>query len=187
MQLLIEFLPLAAFLGGFLYKDIYFALIVLMIAMPITLGIKYLRTRKVEKLYLWSTIFLIVFGALTLYFRNPKFLYWKPTAFSWVVGAAFLASQWIGDKPLVRRILEATGEFPNNALSTAQWRNLNLAWVVFWFATGAANIYVAYNFSEAVWVNFKVFGLLALTFVFMLLQGLWLFRHLDQGETRAED
>ena len=74
MNLLFEFLPLILFLGAFFYKDIYLALIVLMIAMPIGLLVKYLRTKTFDKMYFWSTVFLLAAGTLTLYFRNPYFL-----------------------------------------------------------------------------------------------------------------
>ena len=189
MQILFEFLPLILFLGAYLYKGIYFAIGTLMIAMPIGFAIKYLRTRKVDKMYMWSTVFLLIFGGAALYFRNADFIYWKPTAFYWAVAVAFLLSMWIGEKPLVRRFLEMGGELPTNRIEPTAWGRLNVVWVVFFAIMGIANIYVAYNFSEEFWVNFKVFGLLALTFIFMLAQGLWLATKLgddaaaDRGET----
>ena len=186
MQVIFEFLPLILFLGAYLYKGIYFAIATLMIAMPIGFAIKYLRTHKVDKMYMWSTIFLLVFGGAALYFRNASFIYWKPTAFYWAVSIAFLLSLWIGEKPLVRRFLEMGGELPTHKIASGDWRRLNLVWVVFFAAMGAANIYVAYNFSETFWVNFKVFGLLALTFLFMLAQGLWLVSKLGGDDAAAD-
>ena len=186
MQVLFEFLPLILFLGAYLYKGIYFAIATLMIAMPIGFVIKYLRTKEVDKMYMWSTIFLLVFGGAALYFRNADFIYWKPTAFYWAVAIAFLLSLWIGEKPLVRRFLELSGELPTDKIDAASWRRLNVIWVVFFAAMGIANVYVAYNFSEQFWVNFKVFGLLALTFVFMLAQGFWLMTKLG-GDDAAVD
>lgn len=174
MSFLFEFLPLILFLGAYFYKGIYAALVVLMIAMPIGLVIKYVQSRSIDKLYLWSTIFLLAFGSLTLYFRNPVFLYWKPTAFYWVVGLAFLGSQFIGDTPLVKRFFSLVDGFSLESISRTQWSRLNIVWVIFFFATGLLNIYVAYNFEEATWVNFKVFGLMGITFVFMLAQTLWI-------------
>jgi intracellular septation protein len=186
MQILFELLPLVLFLGAYLYKDIYLAIGVLMIAMPIGFVIKYVRTRKVDKMYLWSTIFLLVFGGAALYYRDADFIYWKPTAFYWVVAVAFLLSNWIGEKPLVQRVLEMTGELPTDKISAGEWRLLNLVWVVFFVLMGVANIYVAYNFSEAFWVNFKVFGLMGITFVFMIAQGFWLVSKLG-GDPAPED
>ncbi len=186
MQLIFELLPLVLFLGAYLYKDIYLAIGVLMVAMPIGFAIKYVRTRKVDKMYLWSTIFLLVFGGAALYYRDADFIYWKPTAFYWVVAVAFLLSNWVGEKPLVRRVLEMTGELPTDKISVGEWRSLNLVWVAFFVLMGAANIYVAYNFSEAFWVNFKVFGLMGITFVFMIAQGFWLVSKLG-GDEAPED
>jgi intracellular septation protein len=186
MQVLFEFLPLILFLGAYLYKGIYFAIGALMVAMPIGFVIKYVRTKKVDKMYMWSTIFLLIFGGAALYFRNADFIYWKPTAFYWAVAIAFLLSLWIGEKPLVRRFLEMGGELPTEKIDPVDWRRLNLIWVVFFAAKGIANIYVAYNYSEQFWVNFKVFGLLALTFVFMLAQGFWLVSKLGGDEAAAD-
>ena len=186
MQILFEFLPLILFLGAYLYKGIYFAIATLMVAMPIGFVVKYLRTREVDKMYMWSTVFLLVFGGAALYFRNADFIYWKPTAFYWAVSIAFLLSMWIGEKPLVRRFLELSGELPTEKIGKGSWLRLNVVWVVFFAAMGVANIYVAYNFSEKFWVNFKVFGLLALTFIFMLAQGIWLMTKLG-GDTVTAD
>lgn len=174
MNLIFEFLPLALFLAAFFYKDIYFALIVLMVAMPIGLLVKYIRTKKFDKMYFWSTVLLLVAGTLTLYFRNPLFLYWKPTVFYWAVAVAFLGSFWVGDKPLVQRFFGLVEGMPINRITKADWTRLNIVWVAFFVGAGVLNIYVAYNFSEATWVKFKVFGLMALTFVFMLAQTLWI-------------
>ncbi len=174
MALLFEFLLLILFMGVFFYKGIYAALVVLMIAMPIGVLIKYLRTGSLDKMYFWSTVFLLVAGALTLYFRNPLFLYWKPTVFYWVIALAFLGSQFVGEQPLVRRFLNLVDGVELDDISPAQWAKLNIVWVLFFVFAGALNIYVAYNFEEATWVKFKVFGLTALTFVFMLGQTFWI-------------
>lgn len=174
MNLLFEFLPLILFLGAFLYKDIYFALVVLMIAMPVGLLVKYLRTRTFDKMYFGSTVFLLVAGALTLYFRNPYFLYWKPTVFYWVVAIAFLGSFWVGEIPLVQRFFGLVEGIPLQRITRQQWSRLNLVWVLFFVVAGILNIYVAYNFSQETWVKFKVFGLMALTFVFMVAQTFWI-------------
>ena len=174
MQALFEFLPLILFLAAYFYKDIYFALGVLMVAMPVGLAIKYVKTRQLDKMYFWSTVFLLIAGSLTFYFDNPVFVYWKPTAFYWVVALAFVASFWFGDRPLVRRFFDATGDLPTDQLGDREWRMLNLVWTGFFVAMGLLNIYVAYSYPEPVWVKFKVFGLMSITIVFMLAQGYWI-------------
>jgi len=182
MQVLFEFLPLILFLGAYFYKGIYFALGVLMIAMPVGLSIKYLKTKKIDKMYLWSTIFLLIAGAATFYFDNPKFLYWKPTAFYWVVAVAFFLSIWIGDRPLIRRAFDMADDLPTEQLSNQQWTKLNLVWVLFFIAMGVLNIYVAYNFPEEFWVKFKVFGLMGITVVFMLAQSFWIMSRMEMPD-----
>lgn len=182
MQILFEFLPLILFLGAYLVKDIYFAMIVLMVAMPIGLTIKYVQTRKLDKMYFWSTVLLLVFGALALFFRDAAFFYWKPTVFYWAAALGFLASQLFTEKTLVQRFFDLTGEMPTNQLTAGQWNMLNMVWVAFFAFLGALNIYVAFSFSESVWVNFKVFGLLGLTLVFLVVQGIWIMSKLQDDE-----
>jgi len=166
MSLLIEFLPLFLFLGAYLYKGIYFALVVLMIAMPIGVFVKYIRTKKL--------VLLLIGGGLTLYFHNPVFLYWKPTVFYWAVALAFLGSQFFAEVPFAQKFFGLIDGLSLEKISPGQWSKLNLAWVAFFVGAGVLNIYVAYNFEQATWVKFKVFGLTALTFIFMLAQTLWI-------------
>ena len=174
MSLIFEFLPLILFLGAFMYKGIYVAIAVLMIAMPVGLLVKYIRTKSLDKMYFWSTVFLLIAGSLTLYFRNPLFLYWKPTVFYWVVAVAFLGSQFFSEVPMVQRFFGLVDGLSLEKITAAQWKKLNVVWVLFFVGAGLLNIYVAYNFEQATWVKFKVFGLLALTFVFMIAQTFWI-------------
>ena len=169
-----EFAPLLLFLAAFLYKDIFFALIVLMVAMPIGVFFKYLKTKKLDKMFFWSTVMLYPFGGLSLYLRDAEFLFWKPTIFYWIVGGVVIASQIVGEKPLVRRFIDVAGDLPTDKLTDVQWRNLNLTWAGFFTAMGILNIWVAYNFSLDFWVKFKVFGLLAITMVFVFAQVFWI-------------
>ena len=181
MQLLADFLPLLFFFAAYLYDDLYFAVGVLMVAMPIGLALKTYWTKKLDKIYLGSTVLLLIFGSATLFFRNPLFLFWKPTAFYWVVSVAFLASQWIGDKTFVERLFAQAAD-----LKRQQWVKLNLMWVVFFIFAGCLNIYVAYSYSEAAWVKFKVFGLLGLTLVFVIFQAIWMTSASQKNESATE-
>jgi intracellular septation protein len=185
MNLIFEFLPLILFLGAFMYKGIYAAIAVLMIAMPVGLLVKYIRTKSLDKMYFWSTVFLLIAGSLTLYFRNPLFLYWKPTVFYWVVAVAFLGSQFFTEVPMVQRFFGLVDGLSLEKITDSQWKKLNVVWVLFFIGAGVLNIYVAYNFEEATWVKFKVFGLMALTFVFMLGQTVWIARLI--GDDEAEE
>jgi intracellular septation protein len=182
MQLLIDYIPIVIFIIAYFFKDIFFATGVLMAVMPMVLVLQWLMTKKLNKIYLASTILVLVLGTATLYFRNATFLYWKPTVLNWAFAIAFLGSQWIGEKPFVRRMLGSAAE-----LSPKQWNRLNLMWVVFFLFVGAVNLYVAYNFSEAFWVKFKLFGMLGLTLVFVLVQSFWLTMAMKGNEPSTEE
>lgn len=186
MNMLFEFFPLLLFLGTLILKDIYAAVVVLMIAMPIGLLAKRIRTGSMDKMYMWSTIFALIFGALTLYFRNPYFVYWKPTAFYWIVGLAFLVSTWAGDKPLAQRFFGLVEGLNLEKMEPTQWRKLNYIWVAFFAFAGTVNIYVAYNYSEKTWATFKVFGLMGLLFLFILGQTLWIANVIGFDDEEAE-
>lgn len=170
MQLLLEYLPIAIFFAAYFLKgDFLFATAVLMVAMPVFMLIQWGMTRRLNKIYLASTLLVLVLGAATLVFHNADFLKWKPTVLNWAVAVVFVGSQWIGGKPIVQRIM---GSVAN--LNPRQWVRLNLIWAGFFALSGAINLYVAYNFSEAFWVKFKLFGMLGLTLLFVIVQTAWL-------------
>ena len=182
MQLLVDYIPLVVFILAYFYQDIFFATGILMVAMPVVLVLQWLMTKKINKIYAASTVLVLVLGGATLAFRNPTFLYWKPTVLNWMIAIVFLGSQWIGDKTVVQRMLENAAE-----LSADQWVRLNQIWVVFFSIVGGINLYVAYNFSEAFWVKFKLFGMLGLTLIFVIIQSVWLTLATQKNATVTED
>lgn len=182
MQLFLDYIPIIAFVLAYFYEDIFFATAVLMAVMPVVLVLQWLLTRKVSKIYLASTALVLVLGGVTLAFKNPTFLYWKPTVLNWAVAIAFLGSQWIGDKTIVQRMLGNAAE-----LNAVQWLRLNQIWVAFFLFVGGVNLFVAYNFSEAFWVQFKLFGMLGLTVIFVIIQSIWLTLATRKNGTAAND
>ena len=169
MQLLIDYIPIIFFVAAYFYEDIYFATAVLMAVMPVVVLVQWLVTRKVSKIYVASTVLVLIAGAITLVYRNPTFIYWKPTVLNWILAAVFLGSEWIGEKSIVRRMMESAAD-----LTDKQWLHLNLMWVGFFIAIGIVNIYVAYAFGEEFWVKFKLPGMLGLTVLFVVIQSVWL-------------
>ncbi len=174
-----EFIPLILFFAAFLWKDIFFALIVLMVAAPLGLLAKYLVTKKLDKMYLWSTILLFPFAGASLYFRNAEYLFWKPTAYYWIVSIALVGSIWIGEKPIVRRLIDVSGELPTDQVTDREWRGLSFVWAIFFVAMGFLNLYIAFNYSLDFWVKFKVFGLLGITMLFLFSQVFWIASKMD--------
>ena len=132
-----------------------------------------LRGKKVDTM-LWVSLGLVtVLGGLTLWFHSETFIKWKPTLLYWVMAGAFLLGPLLFGKNLLRVLLGEQLQLPD-----AVWRRLNWAWVAFFAAMGALNLWVAYTFSTDAWVNFKLFGGIGLMLVFTVAQGLYLSRYL---------
>jgi intracellular septation protein len=173
MSQLLEWSPLIVFFVAFKVLDIYWATAALMIACLLLLVVHRVRTGKFKTMHVITAAVVLVLGAATLLLHDKRFIQWKPTVLLGLTAAAFLGSMVVGKQPLVRRMLEAVFEEPLK-ISSRTWLLINSAWVV-WFALLAlANIYVAHNFAESVWVNFKVFGISVATMIFLIPQVLWL-------------
>lgn len=173
MQMLLEFLPIAAFVITYkFFGGIYVATKVLMVGMPLSLAILWLRDRKMPTMYTISTLLVLAFGAATLLLRNPRFLQWKPTVLYWLGAVAFLVSAFVGQKPLAQRFLQHL--VGDAEMTRGEWLKLNAAWVVFCLVTGAANLIVAFNAPESLWVDFKLWGLMGMSILFMAGQMYWL-------------
>jgi intracellular septation protein len=171
MQFLIDLLPVIAFFVAYKLAGIYVATGVLIVGVLLQTLVSWIRHRKVSGMLLVSAVLVLVFGGLTLLIHDPVFIKWKPTIVNWLFAAAFLVSQFLKGPSIVQRML---GE--NVTLDDSSWTKLNLMWVVFFVVAGALNIFVAYRFDEATWVNFKLFGLMGLTLLFALAQGVWIAR-----------
>ena len=159
-------------------KDgIYFATLVIILATLVQNIGHFLLFKKVEKMHVISLGILIIFGTMTLAFKDPLFIKWKVSIFNWVFAAVIIGSQFIGKKPLIERMMSHALEVPKKI-----WTQVNFSWGIFFALVGIVNIYIAYNFSEEFWVDFKLFGVLGMTFVFMLAQGIYLAKHATPEE-----
>ncbi|HMK84445.1 MAG TPA: inner membrane-spanning protein YciB [Steroidobacteraceae bacterium] len=173
MTQLLEWLPLAIFLVVFKTVDIYWATAALMLACTLTMLVHRLRTGRFKPMHVITVAVLLVLGSATLLLHDKRFIQWKPTVLLALTAFAFLASTVLGKQPLARRMLEAVFNEPLE-ISPHTWMLINLLWVGWFTMLAAANIYVAHNFAEGVWVNFKVFGISAAMLVFMIPQVVWL-------------
>jgi len=182
MKLLTDLFPVIVFFVAYQLADIYVATQAAIAASLVQVAYLKLRHGRVETTHTVTLVLLILFGGLTLALHDPLFIKWKPTIVNWLFGAAFLLSQLFMERSLLRRMMDHAIELPD-----AIWSRLNYAWVGFFVAMGVVNLVVAYHFSEQVWVNFKLFGFLALTLLFMLAQGVYLSRHLVPTHANTED
>lgn len=175
MQAIFDLLPVLAFFVAYKLYGIYVATGVLMIGMVLLLALTRLRGGRISTLMWVSAVLVLLLGAATLVLHDPVFLKWKPTVYFWVMAAIFLGSCWVGRMPLSQALLQAA--LADSApVARSVWIKLNVAWTVFFALLGALNLYVAYRLPESTWVNFKVYGLTVLLFVFAILQALWLGR-----------
>ncbi|MCM2971963.1 MULTISPECIES: septation protein A [Larsenimonas] len=177
MKMLIDFLPIAVFFIVYqMTKDIVLATAVLIPATIAQVLFTWWRYRKIEKMHLVTLALVVVLGGATVLFHNGDFIKWKPTIVNWLFGVAFLLSPLFGGKTLIQRMMEKNLTLPKQV-----WTRLNLAWVAFFLVLGAVNIFVFKSFSEETWVDFKLFGMMGLTLLFILMQGVYLARHMKNN------
>ena len=142
MKLLFDFFPILLFFIAYKLAGIYWATGVAIAAAALQVAWAWLRHRRLEKMQLATLGLLAVFGGLTIALRDPIFVMWKPTIVNWLFAGVFLASQWIGERTLVERMMGHAVEVP-----APVWTRLNLAWSLFFLFLGLANLYVVYDWS----------------------------------------
>ena len=206
MKLLFDFLPLIFFFGTFKVAEshaaaaarfatehlgfvvsggvvgpdeapVLLATVVVVVATLLQIGFLLLTRRKVHAM-LWVTFGTVtVLGAATVWFHNPTFIKWKPSVLYWAEALIFWASQTLFGKNLLQSVLDEQLQLP-----APVWQRLNVAWIAFFAAMGVVNLYVAYNFSTSTWASFKVFGITGVMLIFLLAQGFYLARYVQDDD-----
>ncbi|MGK0296713.1 MAG: intracellular septation protein [Gammaproteobacteria bacterium] len=187
MKILIDFFPVVAFFVAYYIPDdleqrMYIATIAAIIATIIQVTVNWLLHKRFEKMHVITLILILVLGGLTLVLQDKRIFMWKPTAVNWLFAIAFIVSEFIGSKPLIQRMMDHAMNLPENI-----WYRLNRSWTLFFIFSGALNLYVAFNFAENIWVDFKLFGILGLTLLFAIGQALYLAKHVIEPEQNKEE
>ena len=177
MSSLLELLLAAAFFLSYLWKGIYVATAVIMVGSVLVLAASWWRIRKLEPMPLIVAVMALVFGSVTLLLHDPVYIKWKFSVVEWLLGLALLASQFLGKKPFIRTVMEKQLPLPDTV-----WYRVNLMWAGFFLFLGTLNVYVVYNFSTDAWVRFKLFGSMGLTLVFIVIQAIYLAKHLPNED-----
>ena len=141
----------------------------------------WVKTRNFEKMHLISLGLIAFFGGITILLGDPLYIKWKTTILEWVFALVFIGSQYIGKKNLVERMMGHVMVAPDNV-----WKKLNFAWAGFFTTMGFLNLYVIYNFSNEFWVNFKLFGMLGMTIIFVIAQGIFMAKYVVQADEDTE-
>ena len=210
MKILLDFLPIILFFTTFKYAEankewaarfasehfgfivsggvvgvaeapVLLSTVVVIVATFTQIALMLARGKKIDMMLWVSLALVVVLGGATIWFHNETFIKWKPSVLYWAMGLAFLVSQALFGKNLLKALMGEQLELPG-----AIWQRLNLAWIGFFALMGLLNLYVAYNFSTATWVDFKLFGGMGLMLLFTLAQGLYLSRHMKPEAAPAE-
>lgn len=171
MKLLIDFFPILLFFLSYKFFGIYVATGVAIGASIIQVIWHWIRNRNFDMMQVVTLLIIVVLGGATLSLHNELFIKWKPTAINWIFATVFLCSH-LTKTTIIQRLMQQNISLPLNI-----WQRLNISWVVFFFLTGLANLYVVYHYDTNTWVNFKLFGLLGLTVIFVILQAIFLSKH----------
>lgn len=160
------------------FDGIFSATAVLMGATAIQFILTCAIERKLDKRAGWILLAVCLFGGATLLYRDEAFIQWKPTVFNWVLATVFLGSHFIGKKNLMERTLGSQIHLPRRV-----WTTLNFVWVADFVVVGALNLYVAFNFSEEAWVDYKLYSAIGFTLLLMVLTAIIIGPHLaEDGE-----
>jgi intracellular septation protein len=178
LKLALDFAPLFAFFIAYKVGGVYWATGIIIALTLISLVIGYAMTGRVAKFPLFSAILISVMGGLTLYLQNDMFVKMKPTAAN-LVFASVLVGGIFSKRMFLKDLLGSALEMPENA-----WRTLTWRWAGFFVALAAINEIVWRTQSENFWVNFKVFGLMGLTFLFAAANAPFMARYLTDSKDK---
>jgi len=179
MKFLFDLFPVILFFIAFKLQGIYVATAVAIGASFAQIGWLWLRGRKIDAMLWVSLAIIVVFGSATLLLRDETFIKWKPTVLYWIFASVLSGSALFFRKNLIRAMLGEQIRLPDPA-----WSKLNFSWVGFFACMGFLNLYVAFNFPTDTWVNFKLFGGMGLMLAFVIGQGLFLAKYVEQNESK---
>lgn len=178
MKQLLDFLPLVIFFAVYKFFDIYIASGALIAATALQLIVTYALYKKLEKMHLITFAMVTVFGTLTLVFHDDSFIKWKVTIIYSLFAIALGVSQLL-NKSILKSMLGKEMQVEDKI-----WARVTWYWVVFFVSCGLVNIYVAFSLPLETWVNFKVFGLTALTLINTVLTVFYLYKHLPEDQRK---
>ncbi|MCK3658789.1 septation protein A [Pasteurellaceae bacterium Pebbles2] len=175
MKQILEFIPLILFFAVYKLAGVREAAVTLVIATILQMIILKWKYGKIEKQQIIMGSAVVFFGLLTAYFNEIKYLQWKVTIVYALFALILLVAQFGFKTPLIKKLLGKEIELPNKV-----WNNLNLGWAIFFLICMLVNIYISQAFSEEIWVDFKSFGILAMTFVATICTGVYIYRYLPK-------
>lgn len=177
MKFFFELFPILLFFAVFKFKGIYYATAAAIAVSVLQIVFTLLRRRKVEPMMWIGIAVLSVFGGFTLLFHNELFIKWKPTILYWIFACVIAGARIFFNKNAIQLMLASKITLPGRI-----WDGLAAGWAAFFAFLGGLNLLIAYRFSTAVWVNFKLFGIMGCMLVFVIAQGIILAPYVDKQE-----
>ncbi len=175
MKFFTDLFPVLLFFGAYWFtRDMFVATGVAIAATVVMVGLAWYRHRKVDTMQWVSLGLIVILGGATLLLHDKHFIMWKPTVLYWLMGAGLLISDLSGKNGL-KLMMGQQLELPAQV-----WRKLTWAWCAFFAFMGGLNLFVAFTFSEDIWVNFKLFGGLGLMLLFVIAQSLFLAKYIEE-------
>ncbi len=181
MKFLFDLFPVILFFAAFKFFGIFTATAVAILATLAQIIYVRLRHGTVDKMLLMSGVIITVFGGATLLLKDPTFIQWKPSVLYWLFAAGLLGAQFLFDKNPMRAMMEKQIQLPDDI-----WSKLNVAWAMLFVALGFLNLYVAFNYSQDTWVNFKLFGITGIMFGFIIVQTIFISNYLPKEDTKGD-
>nr|WP_315226420.1 septation protein A [uncultured Limnohabitans sp.] len=176
MKLLLDFFPIILFFGTFKAFGIMAATAVAIVATLGQIGWLWRKNGFVEPMQWVSLGVIVVFGGATLLTQDETFIKWKPTVLYWLMGSALWIGHYVFKRNFLRQLMGAQIELPNHA-----WVVLLHSWACFFAVMGCLNLWVANHFDTDTWVSFKLFGGLGLMLVFVVMQGMYMSRFVQEA------
>jgi len=177
LKFFFELFPVLLFFAVFKFKGIYYATAAAIAVSAVQIAVTLLRRRKVEPVMWIGLAVLSVFGGFTLLLHNELFIKWKPTILYWIFACVIAGARVFFNKNVMRAMLSSRLTLPGRI-----WDRLAAGWAAFFAFLGALNLLIAYRFSTAAWVNFKLFGIMGCMLVFVIVQGVMLAPYVDKQE-----
>lgn len=174
-KLIVDFFPLLVFFIAYKFYGIYVATGAAIVSTIAQLGYLKLSKQKIEPMHWLGFFIVIVFGGLTIYLQDERFIKWKPTILYWSFAVILLGGRLVLKRNLLKSLLGSQLELPNHAWDVLAWM-----WIGFFAFMGALNLYIASRFSTEVWVSFKVWWSMGLILVFSVLQALYMSKYLTE-------
>lgn len=166
ISLIIEICPIIIFFIIYKFYDVYYATITIIVFSFVQMILSRYLKGKVSMFSVIAFLLVLIFGGLTVLFKNDIFIKIKPTILYFAISTIFLISHFVGAKqPIIIKLLKNKVDVPKKL-----WSKISYSWIIFFIFIGLLNLYIAYNCVTDIWVYFKLFGIAFLFIVFIALQ-----------------